>query len=153
MSNIRLQVSGSTRRGEILKAICEFQKKHGRSPSSKELSDLTSFNRSTVLYDLAQLARAGCIRRAKKHGHEIVVVHRRIKSFADGAELTSVKKAAAGRQGRGRDINSPKRDTDLERRIDMVVRRALRQKTASGSDVIVGNDVIRLDGLRASRVG
>lgn len=76
------------------------------------------------------------------------------------AKISGARKAAAGRRGRGQDIHSGvKSDPELEARIELVVKAALsgqHQAKASAigcEDVVLGEQFIRLNGLKASRVG
>ena len=70
------------------------------------------------------------------------------------ADISGARRAAAGKKGRGADINSVKRDADLEARIEMVVQTALSSQADVNEDVIRGGEhFIRLNGLKASRIG
>jgi len=85
--------------------------------------------------------------RIRKHGMSADKRHFSTKA-------TRAKKAEAGRQGRGRDIHSVKRDLTLEARIEMVVRKALRDQLAEHcTDVMNGFRHVAHSTLRAHRVG
>lgn len=73
----------------------------------------------------------------------------------DGRKNSAIseKRSAAGKRGRGADIHSVKADPELEKRMDMVVQAALLRQRDANVDVVRGDNVIHLIGLKASRIG
>ena len=147
---------------EVLKTICDFQKKHKRSPSLREIGDIMRFGYSTVQYEINKLERAGCIQR-QKYSREIVVVNRHPGFLGEVAEVTSAKRAASGRKGRGADAHKSRKsgkDAGLEARIELVVAMAkARERDAQhafgshSSDVIHSFHHVARSSLGAVRVG
>jgi SOS-response transcriptional repressor LexA len=147
------QMSHQTKQRELLKAIRAFQKTHGKSPTIRQLAAVMPFK--SIQYHLECMEAAGILKR-DDYSREIILLKQSIQDVGIDQETLSKMRTVAGRKGRGADINSGvKADAVLEARIQMVVRAALRSEQAGANgDVVRGGDhIIRLNGLRASRIG
>ncbi len=118
-----------------------------------ELSQASGMSKTTVYYPLSQLENEGVVTR----NHYVGKPAGTISKSKYSSEVTRLKKAEAGRRGRGDGVFTPKKskkDTGLQDRIELVVRMA-REQEARGDRInatdVVMHSPIRLSG--AQKVG
>lgn len=123
--------------------------------SIRELMEVTGLSStSVVVYQMKKLEEEGFIQRERYMARSIYLTGRsHSKSCPKDSRENYVKKAAAGRKGRGKNAFQAKKSSTLEERIDRIVRRASEASNNAGSSV----DVIRVNTsiwrVKGARVG
>lgn len=146
-----MKTSNLTRQHEVLKALVDYQSLHGRTPTRKELKQITRLR--SVTWELQKLQEAGCIRQVSRR--QVIVLKKVIPQSKVDADELSRQRTAAGRKGRGVDIHcGPRRDADLEQRINDVVAMARAKEQSHSTDVVNSHRlIIRHGSLKVRQVG
>lgn len=153
-----------SRRYDVLRAV-----RCNPRASLRELMEMTGLSSTSVVaYHLDQLEKEGLLKRDHRKARAIYLSDdqpKRIEKPGPKAQAVPLyspenyeKKAAAGRKTRANSggaftgKKSKEKATAEQKRIDEVVRKA-KARRGSTVDVVHSDHVIRLDGLRASRLG